>query len=365
MTDAVKNPVPIKSVHHVELVVGNAKQAAYYYRKAFGFNQIAYLGPETGHRDRASYVLEQGKIRFVITAPMGADHSLAEHQKKHGDGVIDIACRVMDTDEAYQMAVSRGAASAVEPRTLEDDRGTVRHAAIRTYGDTIHSFYSLENYDGPHLPGYDPQVIEEESAGLWRIDHIVGNVEDHRMDHWVDWYRDVMGFTKFLSFDDKDISTEFTALRSTVMSAPHAALKMPINEPADGRKKSQIEEYIEFYDGPGVQHVALITDDIIKTVADLRQRGVEFLFVPDSYYETVWDRVGEVQEDRAEIQKHGILVDHDEQGYLLQLFTKPVEDRPTLFYEIIQRRGAQGFGKGNFKALFESIEREQEKRGNL
>jgi len=361
MTD----PVPLKGVHHVELAVGNAKQAAYYYRKAFGFRQTAYLGPETGHRDRASYVLEQGKIRFVVTAPMGSDHPCAEHQKAHGDGVIDVAFRVADVDESWQMAVSRGAVSAVDPHDLEDSRGVVRHAAIRTYGDTIHSLYALDGYDGPHVPGYEPREIEEENAGLWRVDHIVGNVEDNRMNTWVDWYRDVMGFTKFLSFDDKDISTEFTALRSTVMSAPHAAFKMPINEPADGRRKSQIEEYIEFYDGPGVQHVALITDDIVKTVADLRQRGVEFLFVPDSYYETVWDRVGEIQEDREEIRKHGILVDNDDDGYLLQLFTKPVQDRPTLFYEIIQRRGAQGFGKGNFQALFESIEREQEKRGNL
>jgi 4-hydroxyphenylpyruvate dioxygenase len=361
MTD----PVPLKGVHHVELVVGNAKQAAYYYRKAFGFRQIAYSGPETGHPDRACYVLEQGKIRFLVTTPLKPDHEYSEHIKAHGDGVLDVAYRVKDVDESYNMAMERGAVSAIEPHDLEDGNGHARRAAIRTYGDTIHSFIATGDYDGPFLPGFDRVETDEESAGLWRVDHIVGNVEDHKMNEWVDWYRNVLGFEKFLSFDDKDISTEFTALRSTVMSAPHAAIKMPINEPADGLRKSQIEEYIEFYGGPGVQHVALITDDIVRTVANLRQRGVEFLFVPDSYYETVWDRVGEIQEDREEIRKHGILVDCDEEGYLLQLFTKPVQDRPTLFYEIIQRHGAQGFGKGNFKALFESIEREQEKRGNL
>lgn len=361
MTD----PVALKGIHHVEIAVGNARQAAYYYRKAFGFRQVGYLGPETGHRDRSSYALAQGKINFVVTSPLCSDHAFSEHLKRHGDGVYDLALAVKDCDAAYAAVMDRGATSVLAPHTVEDEHGRVRHAAIRTYGDTIHSFYETADYDGPFLPGYAPVEDDEEDVGLVRIDHVVGNVEDLKMEEWVEFYERVFGFTQFLSFDDKDISTEFTALRSKVMASPTGAIKMPINEPADGRKKSQIQEYVEFYEGPGVQHVALFTGDIIKTVAALRERGVEFLYVPDSYYESVWDRVGEIKEDREEIRKHGILVDKDDEGYLLQLFTRPVQDRPTLFYEIIQRRGATGFGKGNFQALFESIEREQDKRGNL
>jgi 4-hydroxyphenylpyruvate dioxygenase len=361
----MSDPVALKGIHHVEFVVGNAKQAAYYYRKAFGFRLIGYKGPETGYRDRASYALEQGKIRFVMTTPLHPDHEMSEHIRLHGDGVKDVAFRVKDADAAFAETVERGAEIAIEPHTIEDASGRVRHAAIRTFGDTIHSFYSTDDYDGPFLPGYEARDEQAEGVGLWRIDHIVGNVEDLKMDVWADWYIRVFGFHQFLSFDDKDISTEFTALRSKVMSSPTGAIKMPINEPADGKKKSQIQEYIEFYHSPGVQHVALFTDDIIRTVSEMRERGVEFLYVPDSYYETVWDRVGEIKEDREEIRKHGILVDKDDEGYLLQLFTHPVEDRPTLFFEVIQRRGAKGFGKGNFQALFESIERAQESRGNL
>jgi 4-hydroxyphenylpyruvate dioxygenase len=361
----MSDQVPVKNVHHVELIVGNARQAAYYYRKAFGFSQVAYLGPETGHRDRASYALEQGDVRLVVTTPLHPDHAGSEHIRKHGDGVSDIALRVEDVDRAFALTVERGAEPAVPPRTIEDEHGSVRHAAVHTYGDTLHSFYSLDGYDGPFLPGYRPERREEEGVGLWRIDHIVGNVEDRQMDVWADWYTRVFDFHQFLSFDDKDISTEYTALRSKVMASPNRVVKFPINEPAEGLKKSQIQEYIDFYHGPGVQHVALFSDDIISTVSNMRDRGVDFLTIPDTYYDDLWERVGEVKEDHDAIQDLNILVDRDDEGYLLQIFTQPVQDRPTLFYEIIQRRGAQGFGKGNFKALFVSIERAQEARGNL
>ena len=357
--------VPLKGIHHVEFVVGNAKQAAYYYRKAFGFRLIGYKGPETGHRDVVSYALEQGKIRFVMTTPLNPEHALSEHLRLHGDGVKDVAFTVRDADAVFAETVGRGAEVAYEPHTHEDASGRVRHAAIRTFGDTVHSFFSGDGYDGPFLPGYEARSEEAQGVGLWRIDHVVGNVEDDQMDVWADWYVKTFGWHQFMSFDDKDISTEFTALRSKVMSSSSGAIKMPINEPADGLKKSQIQEYIEFYRSPGVQHVALFTDDIIRTVSEMRERGVEFLYVPEAYYDTVWDRVGEIEEDRAEIRKHGILVDRDDDGYLLQLFTHPVQDRPTLFFEVIQRHGAKGFGKGNFQALFESIERAQERRGNL
>jgi 4-hydroxyphenylpyruvate dioxygenase len=358
-------PIPLKSIHHVEIIVGNAKQAAYYYRKAFGFSQIAYLGPETGHRDRASYALEQGRIRLVLTTPLDPENPMSEHIRRHGDGVRDIAFLVEDTDAVYEDVVKRGAKPAIEPRTLKDAGGKVRHAAIHTYGDTLHSFYSVEGYDGPFLPGFRPDSKPESGVGLEFIDHVVGNVEDREMDTWVDWYTNTLGFERFVSFDDKDISTEFTALRSTVVTSTSRKIKFPINEPADGRKKSQIQEYIEFYHGAGVQHLALYTADIVTTTRKLRERGLEFLRVPDTYYETVWDRVGEIKEDRDAIKQANILVDRDDDGYLLQLFTQPVEDRPTLFFEIIQRRGGQSFGKGNFKALFESIERAQAERGNL
>jgi 4-hydroxyphenylpyruvate dioxygenase len=357
--------IPIKAVHHVELWVGNAKQAEYYYRKAFGFSRIAYSGPETGRRDAASYALAQGKTRLVLTTPLGPDGEMSDHLRLHGDGVRDIAFLVEDADAAFAEALRRGAKPAAGPRTDEDPRGHVRRATIRTYGDTVHTFIAARGYEGPFLPGFEPSGVEEPDAGLLRVDHIVGNVEDGTMNEWAGFYERVLGWRQFLSFDDKDISTEYSALRSKVMSSPHGSIKFPINEPASGKMKSQIQEYIESYRGAGAQHIALLTTDIVSSVSRLAERGVEFLAVPDSYYETVWDRVGAIAEDRERIRKLGILVDRDDEGYLLQLFTKPVEDRPTLFFEIIQRAGAQGFGKGNFKALFEAIEREQARRGNL
>jgi 4-hydroxyphenylpyruvate dioxygenase len=361
----MNEPIPVKAVHHVELWVGNAKQAEYYYRKAFGFSRIAYSGPETGRREAASYALAQGKIRLVLTTPLGPDGEMADHLTRHGDGVRDIAFLVEDADAAFAEAVHRGATPAAEPRTVEDDRGRLRRAAIRTWGDTVHSFISGRGYEGPFLPGFTESRIEEPDAGLLRVDHIVGNVEDGKMDEWAGFYERVLGWHQFLSFDDKDISTEFSALRSKVMSSPQGSIKFPINEPAPGKMKSQIQEYLDFYRGAGAQHVALLTTDILASVSRLAANGVEFLEVPDTYYETIQDRIGEIAEDPERIRKLGILVDRDDQGYLLQLFTKPVEDRPTLFFEIIQRAGAQGFGKGNFKALFEAIEREQARRGNL
>ena len=360
-TDAL----PLKSIHHVELLVGNAKQAAFYYRKAFGFSQVAYAGPETGVRGQASYVLQQGGILLVLSTPLTPEDPMSEHHRIHGDGVLDVAFLVDDVDSVFGEAVSRGADVAMEPHELTDNYGRVRRAKLRAYGDTLHSLISLDDYTGIFLPGYRRERIPERDAGLRAIDHIVGNVEDGKMNEWVDYYNKVFGFSQFLSFDDNDISTEFTALRSKVMASPTAPVKFPINEPAAGRRKSQIQEYIEFNQGPGVQHVALTTPDIIHTVSVLRDSGVEFLQVPESYYDTVWDRVGDVTEDHEALRNLGILIDADEKGYLLQLFTRPVEDRPTLFYEIIQRRGSDSFGKGNFKSLFEAIEREQEARGNL
>ncbi len=354
--------LPLKSVHHVELLVGNAKQAAYYYRKAFGYSQLAYAGPETGLRTQASYVLAQGDIRLVVSTPLSPDDPMSEHHRLHGDGVLDIAFLVDDVDRCFQEAVSRGAKVAREPYDMTDDFGRVRRAKIQAYGDTLHSFISLDDYRGQFLPGYQLRRVPAPSFGLERIDHIVGNVEN--MNDWVDYYNRVFGFHQFMSFDDKDISTEYTALRSKVMASP-AGVKFPINEPAAGKRKSQIDEYLEWNRGPGVQHVALSTRDIIQTVSVLRDAGVEFLRVPQTYYDLVWDRVGEIAEDHQIIKALDILVDRDEHGYLLQIFTRPVEDRPTLFYEIIQRCGSDSFGKGNFKSLFEALEREQEARGNL
>ena len=357
--------LPVTGIHHVEFWVGNAKQASYFYRNAFGFSQLAYSGPETGVRDRASYVLEQNKIRLVLTAPLVEDHPITSHIAKHGDGVRDIALACEDADLCFKEAVARGATPVQEPHDIEDDGGKVRHAAIRTYGDTIHSFISRGAFDGVFLPKFEEARIAGKGAGLLVVDHIVGNVEEGKMDYWRDFYANVLGFEHFLSFDDKDISTEHSALRSKVVASPNRVIKFPINEPAAGLRKSQIQEYLDFYKGPGAQHLALLTDDIVKSVAQLRENGVDFLAVPDTYYDTVWDRVGTIKEDRDKVRNLGILIDNDEQGYLLQLFTKPVEDRPTLFFEIIQRRGCQSFGKGNFKALFEAIEREQARRGNL
>lgn len=360
-----ENPLKLKRIHHVEFWSGNAKQSAYYYRKAFGFSQIAYSGLETGNRTTASYVLAQGKIRFVITSPLNPHHPAAEHIRKHGDGVCDIALLVEDADYAFAEAINRGATAAIEPHDVHDEHGSVRRASIRTYGDTIHTFISIKDYDGVFLPGYQGAEVKGEDGGLLVVDHIVGNVELGKMNVWADFYSKVMGFSRYITFDDKDISTEYSALMSIVMSDDNKVVKFPINEPAPGRKKSQIDEYLEWYHGPGVQHVALLCGDIIETVSRLKANGVEFLSTPDSYYADLKKRVGEIDEPMDKLRELNILVDRDPEGYLLQLFTKPVEDRPTLFFEIIQRKGSRGFGKGNFRALFESIEAEQAKRGNL
>jgi 4-hydroxyphenylpyruvate dioxygenase len=364
---AAADPFPINGTDYVEFYCGNAKQASHYYGAAFGFRVTGYRGPETGIRDRASYLLEQGKVRFVLTAAMGPDSPIAQHQLQHGDGVKDLALWVDDCRAAYAYATGHGAEGVRAPEVLADADGEVVIAAIRTYGDTIHSLVERRNYRGLFLPGFRPvaPVYRPDPVGLKYVDHCVGNVELGKMNVWVAFYERAMGFRNLLSFDDKDISTEYSALMSKVMANGNERIKFPINEPAPGKKKSQVDEYLEFYRGPGVQHVALATDDIVKTVTALRDRGVEFLSVPASYYDTVLDRVGRIDEDLAPLKELGILIDRDDEGYLLQIFSKPVEDRPTLFYEIIQRKGARSFGKGNFKALFEALEREQAARGNL
>ncbi len=359
------NPLKIRNIHHVEFWAGNGKQSAYFYRRAFGFSQIAYSGLETGNRETASYVLAQGRIRFVITTPLNPKHPAADHIRRHGDGVRDIALQVEDADFAFEEAVRRGATPVIEPHNVHDEHGSVRRAAIHTYGDTIHSLISYKDYRGPFLPSFESAEVAGETAGLLLVDHIVGNVELGKMNVWADWYSKVMGFSRYITFDDKDISTEYSALMSIVMSDDNRVVKFPINEPAPGRKKSQIDEYLDWYHGPGVQHVALLCSNIIDTVQHLKANGVEFLGVPDSYYDELPARVGQIEEPLATLKELKILVDKDEEGYLLQLFTKPVEDRPTVFFEIIQRKGSRGFGKGNFKALFESIEAEQARRGNL
>lgn len=367
----VRNPLGLKKIHHVEFYVGNAKQAEFYYRKAFGFSRIAYSGLETGNRETTSYALRQNRVNFILTTPLGPEHPAAEHIKLHGDGVRDIAFQVEDADFAFREAVNRGAKPVVTPRDISDDFGSVRHAAIATYGDTIHSFYSYNtnnghNYNGPFLPGFIEQKVAGDDVGIQLIDHIVGNVELGKMNYWCDFYRDVMGFERYITFDDKDISTEYSALMSIVMSDGGHNIKFPINEPAESRKgKSQIQEYIDYYRSAGAQHIALLCKDIIHTVGKLQDNGVEFLRVPDTYYEEIPSRIGEIDEDIEDLKRLGILVDRDDEGYLLQIFTKPVEDRPTVFFEILQRKGCKGFGKGNFKALFVSIEEEQRRRGNL
>ncbi len=365
--NAAHDTFPINGTDFVEFWVGNAKQAAHYYRAAFGFRLTGYRGPETGVRDRASFLLEQNKLRFVLTSALGPEGEIQEHVTLHGDGVRDIAFWVDDARDAYAKAIERGARSAREPEVLRDEHGEVVIAAIRTYGDTIHSIVERKNYSGIFMPGFEPRasLFEPESTGLLYVDHCVGNVELGAMNEWVGFYERVLGFFNLLSFDDTDISTEYSALMSKVMSNGNGRIKFPINEPAAGKKKSQIDEYLEFYRGPGVQHIALATNDIVSTVTALRSRGVEFLKVPSTYYDTLLDRVGKIDEDLEPLRELGILVDRDDEGYLLQLFSKPVQDRPTLFYEIIQRKGARSFGKGNFKALFEAIEREQALRGNL
>ena len=363
----VADPFPINGTDYIEFYVGNAKQASIYYRAAFGFQLAGYRGPETGVRDRASYLLVQDKVRFVLTSALHPDSPIAEHHRQHGDGVRDLALWVDDCRASYAYAMAHGAVAVQEPTVLSDEQGEVVTAAIRTYGDTVHSLVERRNYRGLFLPGFRPATSRFVPApvGLKYVDHCVGNVELGKMNEWVGFYERVMGFKNLISFDDKDISTEYSALMSKVMSSGNERIKVPINEPAAGKKKSQIEEYLEFYHGPGVQHIAIATDNIIATVSALQSRGVEFLTVPGSYYDELLDRVGTIDEDLSPLRELGILVDRDDEGYLLQIFTKPVQDRPTVFYEIIQRKGARSFGKGNFKALFESIEREQALRGNL
>ncbi|MEO6654584.1 MAG: 4-hydroxyphenylpyruvate dioxygenase [Pyrinomonadaceae bacterium] len=366
-----QNPLGLKKIHHVEFYVGNAKQAEFYYRKAFGFSRAGYSGLETGNREVTSYLMRQVNINFVLTTPLNPEHPAAEHIKQHGDGVRDIAFYVEDADHAFNEAVRRGATPITEPHDLADENGSVRHAAIATYGDTIHSFLSYNtnnghNYNGIFLPGFVEQAVAGAPSGIMMVDHIVGNVELGKMNEWCDFYRDVMGFFRYITFDDQDISTEYSALMSIVMSDGQHNIKFPINEPAESKKgKSQIQEYIDFYRSAGAQHIALLCRDIRSVVAKLAANGVEFLTVPDSYYDELPSRVGDIDEDIESLKKLGILVDRDEEGYLLQIFTKPVEDRPTVFYEILQRKGCKGFGKGNFKALFVSIEEEQRRRGNL
>ncbi|MFN1835161.1 4-hydroxyphenylpyruvate dioxygenase [Balneola sp. MJW-20] len=365
--EAFDDHLGLQDVDYVEHYVNNAKQAAHFYMTTFGFELKAYSGLETGVRDRTSYYLEQGNIRFVLTAPLNSNTDIADFIYKHGDGIKDIAMHVEDVDRAFRETVKRGAVPVEDPHDLKDEYGTIRKAAIRTYGDVIHSFINRQDYDGIFLPGFKAKksLTTTEPVGVEFVDHCVGNVELGKMNEWVAYYRDILGFTQYISFDDKDISTEYSALMSKVMAGGRGMIKFPINEPAEGKKKSQIEEYLDFFEGPGVQHVALLTGDIIDTVTKLRERGVDFLTVPTTYYEELEDRVGKIDEPIDKLADLGILVDRDDEGYLLQIFTKPVVDRPTLFYEIIQRKGARGFGKGNFKALFEAIEREQDARGNL
>ena len=395
-----QNPLGLKKIHHVEFYVGNAKQAEFYYRKAFGFSRAGYRGLETGNRETTSYLMRQTNINFVLTTPLNPEHPAAEHIKQHGDGVRDIAFQVEDADHAFNEAVKRGATPVIEPHDWKDENGSVRHAAIATYGDTIHSFVSYKDgrrvrgnggnpvessttpsaeaaatppnqgrepsYNGIFLPGFVEQNVEGEPTGIMLVDHIVGNVELGKMNYWCDFYRDVLGFFRYITFDDKDISTEYSALMSIVMSDGGHNIKFPINEPAESKKGiSQIQEYINYYRSAGAQHIALLCRDIRSTVAKLQANGVEFLTVPDTYYDELPSRVGDIDEDIDDLKRLGVLVDRDDEGYLLQIFTKPVEDRPTVFFEILQRKGCKGFGKGNFKALFVSIEEEQRRRGNL
>ncbi len=360
--------LPLEGTDYVEFYVGNAKQAAHYYMSAFGFQALAYAGPETGVKDRASYAVRQHKLTFVLTTPLRSGNPIADHIYKHGDGVKALSLRVPDATNAWEETTKRGARSYMEPVRMQDEQGELVMSGIHTYGDTVHLFIERKNYNGVFMPGYkawsNPH-FQPADSGLLYVDHCVGNVGWNQMNPWVKFYEDVMGFKNILSFDDEDISTEYSALMSKVMSSGNGFVKFPINEPAEGKKKSQVEEYLDFYNGEGCQHVALATNDIVKTVTELQSRGVEFLKVPTTYYDDLLDRVGHIDEDLAPLRELGILVDRDNEGYLLQLFSKPVEDRPTLFFEIIQRKGAKSFGKGNFKALFEAIEREQEARGNL
>lgn len=365
--ELAKDFLPILGTDYVELYVGNAKQAAHYYKTAFGFEDLAYAGLETGEREFTSYVLQQGKIRLVLTTPLNPESDAAEHLRIHGDGVKVIALWVNDAHDAFEQTVKRGAKPFMEPKSITDENGTVRLSGIHTYGSTVHIFVERNDYLGAFLPGYEGHDSGycPGTKGLKYIDHMVGNVEMGTMNTWADFYANVMGFANLVTFDDKDISTEYTALMSKVMTNGNGYIKFPINEPANGKKNSQVQEYLDFYKGPGCQHLAVATDDIVLTVSEMKKSGVEFLHVPGTYYDTVLNRVGVISEDLAELKRWGIMVDRDEEGYLLQIFTKPVEDRPTLFFEIIQRKGAKSFGKGNFQALFESIEAEQARRGTL
>ena len=359
--------LPLNGTDHIEFYVGNAKQAALYYQHCFGFELIAYAGPETGIREKASYVLKQDKIRLVLTTALTPESPIADHVKRHGDGVKVLALWVDDAKRSYHETLLRGAEPSGEPQTLKDELGEVVVASIKTYGETIHTFVERKNYRGPFLPGFKAMksTFAPQPIGLKYVDHCVGNVELGQMNRWVDFYEKVMGFKLLITFDDKDISTEYSALMSKVVSNGNGYIKFPINEPAQGKRKSQIEEYLDFYRTAGVQHIAIATDDIIATVSAMRKRGVEFLYVPETYYDDVMDRVGTINENLDDLKSQNILIDRDEEGYLLQIFTKPIQDRPTVFFEIIERNGAKSFGKGNFKALFESIEREQALRGNL
>ncbi len=365
--ETTRDSFPLNGTDYVEFYVGNAKQASLYYQACFGYKLIAYRGPETGYRDSVSYVLEQNKIRLVLTASLTPDSEISKHVAYHGDGVKDVALWVDDAEIAFNTAVQRGAEVARPLSQIEDEDGVIKMGSIKTYGETIHTFVERKNYNGVFMPGFQARTSSRkiDPVGLNFVDHCVGNVELGGMNKWVKFYQDVMGFKLLITFDDKDISTEYTALMSKVVSNGNGYIKFPINEPAKGLKKSQIEEYLDFYKTAGVQHIAVSTDNIIDTVSKLRENGVDFLYVPEVYYETVLERVGQIDEDLEELKKLNILIDRDEDGYLLQIFTKPVQDRPTVFYEIIQRKGAQSFGKGNFKALFEAIEREQELRGTL
>ena len=361
-----KDFLPLNGTDHIELYVGNAKQAAYYYKSAFGFQSMAYAGPETGVKGRASYVLVQNKIRLVLTSPLKPDVEITEHIRKHGDGVKILALSVDDAYNAFDQTISRGARPYMEPETLTDEFGTIRRSGIYTYGETVHLFIERKDYTGYFMPGYHKweSRFNPSDTGLQYIDHCVGNVGWNQMNRWVKFYEDVMGFRNILTFDDKQISTEYSALMSKVMSNGNGYVKFPINEPAEGKKKSQVEEYLDFYGDEGVQHIAIATNNIVDTVTRLQERGVEFLNVPENYYQSLKPRIGKIDEDLSHLKTLGILADRDEEGYLLQIFTKPVEDRPTLFFEIIQRKGAKSFGAGNFKALFEALELEQAARGN-
>jgi 4-hydroxyphenylpyruvate dioxygenase len=357
--------MPLHGIDHVELYVGNALQSAYFYTRALGFREVAYAGLETGVRDRTSHVLEQGRIRIVLTGALTPDHEIGHHHAKHGDGVKVIALSVPDVANAYREATTRGATGVREPWEETDEHGTIRLAQILTYGDTLHTFVDRSDYHGPFRPGYAPRDAKADDVGLLAIDHIVGNVELGDMERWVKYYEDVFGMTEMIHFTDEAISTEYSALMSKVVTSGNGRVKFPINEPAEGKRKSQIDEYLEFYGGAGAQHIAVATRDIVKTVTELRERGIQFLTVPETYYDDVPERIGEIEESLEDLRRLGILVDRDDEGYMLQIFTKPVGDRPTMFFEVIERHGARGFGEGNFKALFEAIEREQELRGNL